>query len=84
MKIRRETWRALALVGAGWFIHDAVWHLLMAVFGMTGMVTLEFSLPDLGALGIYPDRAVQAAALLIAVVLGLALLGAAGRLRTEE
>lgn len=84
MKLQRETWRNLALIGAGWFIHDAIWHFLMVAYGMSGVVTIEFSLPDLEALGIHPDRGIQMAALLIAAVLALTFLVLARRLRLEE
>jgi uncharacterized membrane protein len=81
--MKRETWRALAFIGAGWFIHDAVWHFLMVAYGMTGVVTTEFSLPDLEALGIRPDRGMQTVALVVAVGLTLLLLYAARRLQAK-
>lgn len=81
--MKREMWRVLALIGAGWFIHDAVWHFLMVVSGMTSLVAMEFSLPDLAALDIYPDREMQIIALLIAGGLALLLLLAARQLRAQ-
>jgi hypothetical protein len=42
---------------------------------------MEFSLPDLGPLGINPDRAIQTMALLIAIVLAGSLLFLERRLR---
>lgn len=80
MKLKREIWQTLALIGAGWFIHDAVWHFLMVAYGMSGIVTIEFSLPDLEALGIRPDRGIQAMALIIAIVFALLLLYVSRRL----
>jgi hypothetical protein len=56
----------VALLAAGWFLHDAVWHLMLAVFGMDTIIGMEFSLPDLGAYQIYPDRVIQTFALLFA------------------
>lgn len=83
-KMKRETWRILALVGAGWFIHDTIWHFLMVAYGMTGLVTAEFSLPDLEVLGIHPDRRTQTIALIVATGLALLLLYIARRLRVKE
>lgn len=84
MKITRETWRIWALVAAGWFIHDAIWHFLMVSYGMTGIVTIEFSLPDLEALGIHPDRGVQTTALLLSIMFALLLFYVAKRLRVKN
>ena len=81
MKLARETWRTVALIAAGWFIHDAIWHFLMVAYGMSGLVTIEFSLPDLEALGIHPDRGIQTMALLIFILFTLLLLYVARRLR---
>ncbi len=64
----RRTWAAVALLAAGFFIHDAIWHIMLAVFGMNAIVGMEFSLPDLGAYHIYPDRAIQMFAFLFATV----------------
>jgi hypothetical protein len=64
----RRAWTAVALLAAGWFLHDAVWHLMLAVFGMNTLMGMEFSLPDLGAYHIYPDSAIQTFAFLFAVV----------------
>ncbi len=41
---------------------------MLAVFGMNSIVGMEFSLPDLGAYHIYPDRAIQTFAFLFATV----------------
>ncbi len=79
--MKRETWRTLALLAAGWFIHDAVWHVMLVLFGMTGLISQEFSLPDLQLLGIHPDPATQTLAFVVAVVLGGACLLLARRLR---
>jgi hypothetical protein len=81
--MKHETWRTLALIGAGWFIHDAIWHFLMVAYGMTGVVTAEFSLPDLEALGIHPDRGIQTVALIVATGLALLLLYVARRLQSK-
>jgi len=80
MKLKRKIWQTLALIGAGWFIHDAVWHFLMVAYGMSGIVTIEFSLPDLEVLGIRPDRGIQVMALIIAIVFALLLLYVSRRL----
>ncbi len=64
----RRSWAIVALLAAGWFLHDAIWHLMLAVFGMNAFVGLEFSLPDLGAYQIYPDQVVQIFAFLFAIV----------------
>ena len=83
MKITREIWRALALIATGWFIHDAIWHFLMVAYGMTGMVTMEFSLPDLEAFGIHPDRGIQTMALLVSIAFALLLFYVARRLHIK-
>jgi hypothetical protein len=64
----RKSWAVVALLAAGFFIHDAVWHAMLVVFGMNTIVGMEFSLPDLGAYHIYPDRAIQTFAFLFATV----------------
>ncbi len=64
----RRTWAVVALLAAGWFLHDAVWHLMLAAFGMNTLMGMEFSLPDLGAYHIYPDRAIQTFAFIFALV----------------
>ncbi len=64
----RRAWAVVALLAAGWFLHDAVWHLMLAAFGMNTLMGMEFSLPDLGAYHIYPDRAMQTFAFLFALV----------------
>lgn len=70
----RRVWAVVGLLAAGWFLHDAIWHLMLAAFGMNTLMGMEFSLPDLGAYHIYPDRAVQTFAFLFAtVVAGLLL-----------
>jgi hypothetical protein len=61
-----RAWTVVALLATGWFLHDAVWHLMLAVFGMDTFVGMEFSLPDLGAYHIYPDRVIQSFAFLFA------------------
>jgi hypothetical protein len=81
--MKRDLWRTLALIGAGWFIHDAAWHFLMVAYGMTGFVALEFSLPDLAPFGIQPDQGIQILALAIALGLALLLLYLARRLRVK-
>ncbi len=83
MRLKRETWRILALIAAGWFIHDAIWHFLMVAYGMTGLVTMEFSLPDLEALGIHPDRGIQTMALLVSITFALLLFYVARRLHIK-
>jgi hypothetical protein len=70
----RRAWAVFVLLAAGWFLHDAVWHLMLAAFGMNTLMGMEFSLPDLGAYHIYPDRAIQTFAFFFAaVVAGLLL-----------
>ncbi len=64
----------IALLAAGWFIHDAVLHAALLVFGMNWLLGLEFSLPDLTKYNISPDRAIQTFALLFAVAAASALL----------
>ncbi len=69
----RIAWSVIALLAAGFFLHDALWHITL-VFGMNALFGMEFSLPDLGAYHIYPDRIVQMLAFLFAtVVAGLLL-----------
>ncbi len=65
----RRAWTVIALLGAGWFIHDAIWHFLLATIGMRSVVALEFSLPDLSVYHLQPDRAVQALGCLVAAAL---------------
>ncbi len=62
----RMIWSVIALLAAGFFLHDAIWHLMLVLFGMNAFVGMEFSLPDLGAYHIYPDRLVQMLAFLFA------------------
>ena len=64
----RMVWSVIALLAAGFFLHDAVWHIMLVLFGMNAFVGMEFSLPDLGAYHIYPDRVVQVFAFLFAMV----------------
>ncbi len=64
----RRVWAIVFLLAAGWFLHDAVWHLMLALFGMNTLMGMEFSLPDLGTYHIYPDRAVQTFAFLFAII----------------
>ena len=66
--MKRETWWMVALIGVGYFLHDAIWHALLATAGMNGWVAMEFSLPDLGPMGVHPDRAIQGMAFAIAVL----------------
>src|SRR5579859_700490 len=63
-----RAWAVVSLLAAGWFLHDAVWHLMLAAFGMNTLMGMEFSLPDLGAYHIYPDQAIQTFAFLFAAV----------------
>ena len=49
----RQTWAVISLLAAGFFLHDAVWHIMLVLFGMNAFVGKEFSLPDLGAYHIY-------------------------------
>ncbi len=65
----RRAWAVSALLAAGFFLHDAVWHIMLVLFGMNAFVGMEFSLPDLGAYHIYPDQVVQMFAFLFATVL---------------
>ena len=70
----RMAWSVIALLAAGFFLHDAVWHIMLVLFGMNAFVGMEFSLPDLGAYHIYPDQMMQMFAFLFAtVVAGLLL-----------
>lgn len=55
----------------------------MVAYGMTGIVTLEFSLPDLEALDIHPDQGIQMMALLVSITFALLLLYVARRLRIK-
>jgi hypothetical protein len=80
----RRAWAVVALLAAGFFIHDAVWHLMLAVFGMNAIVGMEFSLPDLGAYHIYPDRMTQTFAFLFAMVAASLLLWLGLRLRKRS
>ncbi len=64
----RRRWAVAAFIATGWFIHDAALHAALVVLGVNGLVGLELGLPDLGALGIYPDRPLQAGALAFAVL----------------
>lgn len=66
----------IALLAAGWFIHDAVLHAALLIFGMNWLLGLEFSLPDLTKYNISPNRAIQTFALLFAVSAAGALLSA--------
>ena len=70
----RIVWSVIALLAAGFFLHDALWHFMLAVFGMNAFVGMEFSLPDLAAYHIYPDRLVQIVAFLFAIVAACLLL----------
>ena len=54
------------------FSDGRLWH--------EGLVTIEFSLPDLEALGIHPDRGMQTIALVITIRFALLLLYVARRL----
>jgi hypothetical protein len=38
--MKRETWRILALIGIGFFLHDAIWHALLVTIGMNGCVAM--------------------------------------------
>ena len=64
----RRALAVIALLSAGFFLHDAVWHIMLVLFGMNAFVGMEFSLPDLGVYHIYPDRVVQTFAFLFAMV----------------
>jgi hypothetical protein len=48
---RRRRIGVFALLGAGWFIHDAAWHAALVIFGVNRLVGLEFGLPDLAHWG---------------------------------
>lgn len=80
----RRAWAIVALLAAGFFIHDAIWHAMLAIFGMNTFVGMEFSLPDLGAYHIYPDRAIQTFAFLFATVAASLLLWLGLRLRKRS
>ncbi|HEX9133695.1 MAG TPA: hypothetical protein VF844_15495 [Ktedonobacteraceae bacterium] len=80
----RRAWAVIVLLAAGFFIHDAIWHAMLAVFGMNTMVGMEFSLPDLGAYHIYPDRAIQTFAFLFAAVAANLLFWLGLRLRNRS
>lgn len=80
----RRAWAAVALLAAGWFLHDAVWHLMLAAFGMNTLMGMEFSLPDLGAYHIYPDRAIQTFAFFFAAVVAGLLFWLGLRLRRRS
>ena len=80
----RRAWAVVALLAAGWFLHDAIWHLMLASFGMNTLMGMEFSLPDLGAYHISPDRAVQTFAFLFAIVAAGLLLWLGLRLRRRS
>ena len=79
--MKRETWRVVALIGIGYLLHDAIWHALLATVGMNGWVAMEFSLPDLGPMGVHPDRAIQGMAFVFAALLAVLLVLTARRLR---
>ena len=64
----RRAWAVVALLAAGFFIHDAVWHAMLVVFGMNTIVGMEFSLPDLEVYHIYPTRVARTFAFLFATV----------------
>lgn len=80
----RHAWAVIALLAAGFFLHDAVWHIMLVLFGMNAFVGMEFSLPDLGAYHIYPDRVVQMFAFLFATVATGLLLWLGLRLRKRS
>jgi hypothetical protein len=61
-------WSVIALLAAGFFLHDALWHIMLVLFGMNAFVGMEFSLPDLSTYYIYPDQVVQMFAFLFAIV----------------
>jgi hypothetical protein len=77
----RRAWATVALLAAGFFLHDALWHAMLAIFGMNAVVGMEFSLPDLGTSHIYSDRGVQTFAFLFATVVAGLLLWLGLRLR---
>lgn len=80
----RLAWAVIALLAAGFFLHDAVWHIMLVLFGMNAFVGMEFSLPDLGAYHIYPDRVVQTFAFLFALIAASLLLWLGLRLRKRS
>ncbi len=80
----RRAWAVVALLAAGFFIHDALWHAMLVVFGMNAFLGAEFSLPDLGAYHIYPDRTIQTFAFLFAIVAASLLLWLGLRLRKRS
>jgi hypothetical protein len=80
----RRAWAVVALLAAGWFLHDTVWHLMLATFGINTLMGMEFSLPDLGAYHIYPDRAIQTFAFFFALVAAGLLLWLGLRLRQRR
>ncbi len=80
----RRAWAVVVLLAAGWFLHDAVWHLMLAAFGMNTLMGMEFSLPDLGAYHIYPDRAIQTFAFFFALVVAGLLFWLGLRLRRRS
>ena len=80
----RRAWAVIALLAAGFFLHDAVWHIMLVLFGMNAFVGMEFSLPDLGVYHIYPDRGVQMFAFLFAIVAAGLLLWLGLRLRKRS
>lgn len=55
----RRVGGVLTLPAAGWFIHGAVLNTVLVIFGMNALVATVFSLPNLSAQGIFPDRAIQ-------------------------
>lgn len=59
----RRVGGVLTLPAAGWFIHGAVLNTGLVIFGMNALVATVFSLPNLSAQGIFPDRAIQMLAL---------------------
>ncbi len=73
-RMSRRVLAVVVLLTTGFFIHDALWHAMLAVFGMNTIVGMEFGLPDLGAYHIYPDRAVQTFGFLFATVVASLLL----------
>lgn len=50
----RRVGGVLTLPAAGWFIHGAVLHTGLVIFGMNALVATVFSLPNLSAQGIFP------------------------------
>lgn len=61
---RRRRWAIVALLAAGWFLHDATLRAALATLGVNALIGMEFSLPDLSRQRILPDRPTQAFALL--------------------